>query len=195
MPEFTITSGFEDIDRAQVAQLYWQAFSAKLGRLLGPDARALAFFSQIITPEFALVARDTTGIVIGVAGFKTAKGALTEGSLRDITRHYGWFAALWKGPFLALLEREIEADTLLMDGICVDASARGLGVGTALLHAIKAEAKAQGLVHVRLDVIDINPRARALYSREGLVAGPPRHLGLLRHLFGFSTATPMTWTA
>jgi GNAT superfamily N-acetyltransferase len=195
MHAFTITTGFNDTDRAQVARLYWQAFSAKLGRILGPDARALAFFAQIITPDFALVARDTAGTVIGVAGFKTAKGALTGGGLRDIAQHYGWMGAMWKGPLLAMLERKIEADVLLMDGICVDASARGLGVGTALLHAIKAEALARDLIHVRLDVIDINPRARALYTREGFIAGPPQHLGPFRYLFGFSTATPMTWTA
>ena len=86
-------------------------------------------------------------------------------------------------------------DTLLMDGICVDSSERGLGVGTALLTAIKAEAVARGLAHVRLDVIDINPRARALYTREDFVAGTPQNNGPWRYLFGFSTSTPMTWTA
>ena len=86
-------------------------------------------------------------------------------------------------------------DTLIMDGICVDSSERGLGVGTELLTAIKAEAVARGLAHVRLDVIDINPRARALYTREGFVAGTPQNIGPWRYLFGFSTSTPMTWTA
>lgn len=195
MPEFTISAGFTDVERADVARLYWQAFSAKLGRILGPDARALPFFAQIISPDFAQIARAPSGQVIGVAGFKTAKGALTGGGMRDIAQQYGWLGALWKGPLLAVLERELEDDTLLMDGICVDASARGLGVGTALLHAIKAEAQVRGLTKVRLDVIDINPRARALYTREGFVAGAPQHLGPLRLFFGFSTSTPMTWTA
>ncbi len=194
MTAFTLSSGFSDVERSTVARLYWSAFSAKLGRILGPDPQALTFFAQIITPEFAITARDTTGTVIGVAGFKTSKGALTGGGLRDIAQHYGWLGALWRGPLLSLLERDLEEDTLLMDGICVDASARGLGVGTALLDAIKVEAAARDLRHVRLDVIDINPRARALYTREGFVAGPPQNLGPLRLLFGFSSSTPMTWT-
>lgn len=80
---------------------------------------------------------------------------------------------------MALLERDLAEDTLLMDGICVDSSARGLGIGTALLEAIKAEAKTRNLAQVRLDVIDINPRARALYEREGFVAGPVQRLGPL----------------
>lgn len=194
MTNFTLSAGFTDAERTTVATLYWAAFRAKLGRLLGPDARALAFFAQIITPEFAITARDASGTVIGVAGFKTSKGALTGGGLRDIAQHYGWLAALWKGPLLGMLERDLAQDTLLMDGICVDACARGLGVGTALLHAIKSEAATRGLRHVRLDVIDINPRARALYTREGFVAGTPQHIGPLRLLFGFSSSTPMIWT-
>jgi ribosomal protein S18 acetylase RimI-like enzyme len=129
-----------------------------------------------------------------VAGFKTSGGALTGGGIRDIAQHYGWIGAGWRGPLLGLLERKLAADTLLMDGICVATNARGLGVGTALLHAIKEEARARDLFHVRLDVIDINPRARALYEREGFVAGTPEHLGPLRLLFGFSSATPMTWS-
>jgi ribosomal protein S18 acetylase RimI-like enzyme len=194
MPEFTISASFTDAERRDVARLYWQAFSAKLGRILGPDARALAFFAQIISPDFALVARNAEGHVVAVAGFKTAEGALTAGGMRDIARHYGWPGALWKGPLLGLLERDLAPDTLLMDGICVDARARGLGVGTALLHAIKDEAQARGLRHVRLDVIDINSRARALYEREGFLAGDVQHLGPLRWLFGFASSTPMTWT-
>jgi ribosomal protein S18 acetylase RimI-like enzyme len=195
MSEFSISAGFSDAERADVARLYWQAFSAKLGRILGPDVRARTFFAQIISPEFALIARDPKGKVIGVAGFKTAKGALTAGGMRDIAQYYGWPGALWRGPLLGLLERDLEPDTLLMDGICVDAEARGLGVGTALLRAIKAEARVRSLAHVRLDVIDINPRARALYTREGFVAGDVQHIGPLRWLFGFSSATPMVWTA
>ena len=162
---------------------------------MGPDTRALAFFTQIISPEFALVARNQAGAVIGVAGFKTAKGALTSGGMRDIAQHYGWLGALWRGPLLALLERDLADEILLMDGICVDASARGFGVGTALLLAIKNHAQSSGLKSVRLDVIDINPRARALYARQGFVAGDTEDIGPLRYLFGFSKSTQMIWTA
>lgn len=195
MTDFTLSSGFTDADRTTVARLYWAAFCTKLGAILGPDARAQSFFAKIMSPEFAITARKANGAVIGVAGFKISKGALTGGDLHDIARHYSWVGALWRGPLLGLLERDLANDTLLMDGICVDSSERGLGVGTALLTAIKAEAVARGLAHVRLDVIDINPRARALYTREGFVAGTPQNIGPWRYLFGFSTSTPMTWTA
>jgi len=42
-----------------------------------------------------------------------------------------------------------------------------MGVGSALLDAVAREAQARGLKEVRLDVIDSNPRAKALYTRKG----------------------------
>ena len=81
-----------------------------------------------------------------------------------------------------------------MDGIFVSNRARGKGVGTALLDAVCAEAKARGYSEVRLDVIDTNPRARALYERQGFVATDTQHLGLLRHVFGFKSSETMVWS-
>ena len=66
MSKFTISAGFTDAERSEVARLYWQAFSAKLGKILGPDARTFALFTQIISPEFALIAHHPVGAAIGV---------------------------------------------------------------------------------------------------------------------------------
>jgi RimJ/RimL family protein N-acetyltransferase len=44
---------------------------------------------------------------------------------------------------------------------------------------------------VRLDVIDGNARARALYARFGFVAVKTERLGMLRHFFGFDASTTM----
>ena len=92
---------------------------------------------------------------------------------------------------MSLIERDLNDGTLLMDGISVDAIMRGQGVGTALLNAIKAEAIRRGATAVRLDVIDANPRARALYERQGFEAIGTDHLGPLRWIFGFRSSTKM----
>lgn len=186
-----ISSGFTDGERAQVAALYWQAFGQKLGRVMGPERRALAFIKDVLDPSHSLCARDEGGALLGVVGFKTYDSALVDGGWSDMTRHYGWFGSLWRVAVLALLERDTENQRFLMDGIFVADGARGQGVGTALLDAICAEAKARGYDEVRLDVIDSNPRARALYEREGFIAGDEQHLGPLKHVFGFASATTM----
>ena len=192
--DFTITRGFTSQERAQVAALYWEAFALKLHYVLGPQPQALAFIGKQLNPDFALIARGPDGAILGVAGFKTAEGALIGGGLRDLAQVYGWLSTLWRAPLLALVERDLAEGILLMDGICVSSQARGLGMGTALLRAIKDEATAQGLTSVRLDVIDTNPRARALYEREGFQEIGQENLGPLRHVFGFTSSAKMVWS-
>lgn len=183
--------GFADDERAQVAEMYWAAFGQKLGRVMGPERKALGFIEQVLDPTHAICARDKSGTLLGVVGFKTYRGALVGGSWRDMAQHYGQIGSLWRLGLMNLLERETENHRFLMDGIFVNGFAQGKGVGTALLNAVSTEARARNYTEIRLDVIDSNPRARALYEREGFVAGGVQHLGLLRHVFGFQSATTM----
>lgn len=187
-----ISNGFADSERGHVAKMYWAAFGQKLGRVMGPERRAVAFIQDVLDPTHAISARRQNGELLGVVGFKSYNSALVGGTWRDLARHYGWLGSAWRIGFLALLERDTDNDRFLMDGIFVSETARGMGVGTALLDAVCDEAKARNYSEVRLDVIDRNPRARALYEREGFVAGKVQNLGLLKHIFGFSTATTMT---
>ncbi|SDE84853.1 Acetyltransferase (GNAT) family protein [Celeribacter baekdonensis] len=183
--------GFPKDQRATVAALFWEAFKAKLGLLMRPEETALQFLTQVADPSHALSVLDDEGTLLGVAGFKTDTGSFVGGGLSDLAQAYGWLGALWRAVGLSLLERDLQPGVLTMDGIFVAPHARGLGIGTTLLQAIKTEAAAQGCHAVRLDVIDINPRARALYEREGFVAQKTKQIGPLRHLFGFQTATEM----
>ncbi|MFT7594652.1 MAG: ribosomal protein S18 acetylase RimI-like enzyme [Paracoccaceae bacterium] len=187
----TITPGFHEAERAQVAGLFWQAFGPKLGKVMRPEARALAFFETALNPEFALVARDAQGRLLGLAGFKTDQGGMAGGSLAQLAQVYGWVGAMWRGMVLSVLERKVQAGVFQMDGIFVDAAARGMGVGTALLQAVADAAAARGLEQVQLDVIDTNPRARALYERVGFRATSTEQTGPFKWVFGFDSATRM----
>jgi len=187
----SVSKGFAAGERAEVARLYWQAFGGKLGRVMGPEARALRFVEQVLSPSHALCARDGGGRLLGVVGFKTPDGALVGGGYPEMREVYGNWGALWRGTLLGLLEREVDNDRFLMDGLFVAQDARGRGVGTALLQAVTREARLRGYDDVRLDVIDSNPRARALYEREGFQAVGESHLGPLRLFFGFARTTTM----
>lgn len=187
----SVTEGFDSAERELVARLFWEAFAAKLWTVLAPEDKAIRFLAQVLQPRFALAARAPDGRLLGLAGIKTGAGGLVGGGLRDLAAVYGWPGALWRGALLSLFEREVSADSLLMDGIFVAADVRGRGVGTALLDAVKARARREGRRFVRLDVIDSNPRARALYEREGFVAVGETRLGPLRHVFGFRASIEM----
>ncbi len=158
---------------------------------MGPTDRALAFITDVLANDRAIAAVADDGTLLGVAGYKYAGRGFTDGSLRDIRRHYGLIGMCWRVPFLAMLERAEAPGTLQMDGICVSDAARGRGVGTALLEAIAAKRQALNCERVALHVIDINPRARALYTRLGYQPGKVEKIGPLRHLFGFQSATRM----
>ncbi len=171
--------------------MFWQAFSAKLGTILGPEEKAISFLKSTIMPTHAISAISQDGALLGVAGFKTQEGAFVGGGFEDVAKHYGTFNALWRTALLAPLERETKPDELLMDGIFVHQHARGNGVGSLLLEAIVDEAKKRNLSSVRLDVIDTNPRAKKLYESKGFKSVARSHTGIFKPLFGFSYATTM----
>jgi ribosomal protein S18 acetylase RimI-like enzyme len=187
----TVSLGLPPSLRDQAAVIYWQAFGGKLGRVMGPDARAHAFLARVMRADHALVARDEAGALLGLAGFKTPQGSFAGGSWTDMQAIYGLAGLAWRLPLLALLSREVDNDRFLLDGICVAPAARGLGVGSALMAAIEDEARARGYGYVRLDVIDTNWRARALYERLGYIGIKTAPLGPLRHVFGFDAAVTM----
>ncbi len=186
-----IAKGFQDGERAAIAALYWEAFGGKLGRVLGPARKALPFVAGVLSPEHAYCARTPDGTLLGVAGFKTAQGALVDADWPDMRRHYGLWGAGWRVLALALLERDLDNERFLLDGIFVDAAARGQGVGSRLIEALAGEARDRGYGAMRLDVITGNDRARALYERRGFAAVGEQKLGLFGPLFGFAAATTM----
>lgn len=190
---FKITKGFETDQKERVVGLFWEAFKDKLYLVMQPEEKALKFLYSVVDADHAICAVAPDGTVLGVVGFKTKAGSFIGGSLKDVCACYGFVGGIWRAATLVLLERSLQADTLLMDGIFVSPEARGCGIGTALLSAIKAEAKSRGCDNVRLDVIDINPRARALYQDQGFHPVSTSDLGPFRHVFGFQSATTMTY--
>lgn len=177
--------------RPAAARLYLEAFGAKLGPILGRGARAERFLEGVLRPGNALVALSEEGALLGLAGFHDEGGGFVGGGAAELRAAYGGFGAFWRGAALALFERAPGPGELLMDGIVVAPEARGAGVGGALIEAMAARAARRGLSFVRLDVVDSNPRARALYARRGFEAGEETGSPLLRPLFGFSRSLTM----
>ncbi len=187
----TLHHGLPDRLRAEAADLYWDAFGGKLARVMGPKPKAVAFLRKALREDHVISALSERGALLGLVGFKTHAGSFAGGEWADMREVYGRFGALWRAWLLSLLERDVENERFLLDGICVAEGARGQGVGTLLLKAVCDEARTRGHSGVRLDVIATNPRARALYERFGFVAVKTDHLGPLRHVFGFASSTTM----
>jgi ribosomal protein S18 acetylase RimI-like enzyme len=183
--------GLPDQLKPQAVRLYWQAFGGKLGRVMGPEARAHAFLMRVIRADHCICAVSDAGDLLGIAGFKSSSGSFAGGDAQDLRIIYGRVGAAWRGALLGLLQSDIDNDRFLIDGICVARDQRSRGVGSALVAALMDEAKARGYTAIRLEVIDTNIRARALYERLGFAAWRSDTLGPLRHVFGFSRAVTM----
>ena len=189
--DVTIFSGLHAHLRAPAAQLYWEAFGGKLGRVLGPDARALAFFERVIRTDLCLSAVDAAGTLVGIAGFKTPSGSFAGGTWADLREVYGAFGGRWRGLLLWALNSEVDNDRFLVDGICVARTHRSRGIGGQLLAALYREAAERGYPSIRLDVVAENRRARALYERQGFLPVRTINLGVVRYFFGFAASTTM----
>ncbi len=187
----TLQLGLPEPLRPEAARLYWQAFGGKLGAVMGPEPRALRFLTRVIRADQVISAISAEGRLLGIAGFKTPDGGFASGRAADLRAIYGVPGALWRRTLLGRLSDEVDNDRFLLDGLCVDAPARGRGLGAALLDAISAEARQRGFGQLRLDVIDTNWRAIALYRRLGFVEVGRQNIGLLRFVFGFSSALTM----
>lgn len=187
----TVAKGFPASQRAQAAALYWEAFGGKLGTVLGPENRALRFIAETLRPDHCFTATDPEGRLLGIAGFKSPEGAFVGNAPDGMRAVYGRIGAAWRGVALWMLSHEVDNHRFLVDGIAVTRSARGHGIGSALLRALCDEGRARGYGSIRLEVIDSNWRARALYERQGFMPLRTENLGLLRHVFGFAAATTM----
>lgn len=169
--------------------LYCEAFHEKLTPFLGARERAARFLSAGLTADRAFIALHDQRVV-GIAGFKVNGKGLYEPGFGPFIQEYGWTASA-RLVGLLLLERAEDTDVLLMDGIAVSSAVRGKGIGTRLLRAIEAHARALNKQAIRLDVIDTNPGARRLYERFGFEAIKTRGIGPLKHLFSFQASTEM----
>jgi ribosomal protein S18 acetylase RimI-like enzyme len=190
MNSVTITRSFTEDERVRVGFLYWEAFVRKLRSGFADEATGMAVVRAALRPENMLVARRG-GDVVGVCGFYDAGTGAADLTWSRLRRTLSIPAALRARLVLSLLSRTNRPGSLVLDGICVDSSARGLGIGTALLSAATDHARQAGARTVRLSVVDGNPRAHALYERRGFVPVDSGSLGLLSPVYGFDGYTTM----
>jgi ribosomal protein S18 acetylase RimI-like enzyme len=124
----------------------------------------------------------------------TVRRGVPEGAeqeVADALDTYGLFKGMPRLALLALLERTPAAHQLVMDGLAVAAEFRGRGIGSLLLSEACRIATAHHCDQIRLDVIDVNLRARSLYERHGFTAVRTEQTPYLRRLMGFSAVITM----
>lgn len=190
-PRVKILRGLPSEFFEQATSIYASSLHAKLVPLMGDVDRVVRVLAPALQPD-RCVSAMVGGQLAGLAGFWLDGRGLFEPPWRQFRTEYGPLRGTLRMLALAVLERSKDKTSLLMDGIAVDPGFRSMGLGSRLLEEIKQTARDHGKQRVRLDVIDTNPRAQALYERHGFVAGQPHSISWLRFVFSFRTITAMT---
>ena len=107
------------------------------------------------------------GRVLGVAAVADMDGQPLDLSPDQLVRESGPLLGRLRALIGRFLQSKAREGELELSFIAVAPNARGMGVGRALLDAVEARAHSAGLITVRLEVVDSNPRARSLYERHG----------------------------
>jgi GNAT superfamily N-acetyltransferase len=184
-----MSQGLQEHMRLDAARIYFEAFRQKLTPLLGAPTTAVPLLARNLDLSSALGAtRDAS--LLGLAGFHHAGRALVNWRCSAALAELGLLRAIKSYAIALLFTRYPRADELLLDGIAVDAAARGKGVGSQLMAATVDFARAHGYRAIRLDVVDTNPDARRLYERLGFVAVAAARYPFMRP-FGFTGVTSM----
>ncbi|WP_119697162.1 GNAT family N-acetyltransferase [Microbacterium halotolerans] len=184
MEKLQISVGFTEQERDRVGLLYWEAFRDKLRPAFTDDETGLRVVRSSMRADRILVAR-IEGEVAGVCGFHERGVGAVDLSWSSLRTHVSAWRAVRAVVVLSILERSEKNGRLVLDGICVDATRRGAGIGSALLDAAADYAQESGATAVHLSVIDRNPRAAALYRRRGFEPVGGGSLGILGYLYGF----------
>ncbi|ASJ73179.1 GNAT family N-acetyltransferase [Granulosicoccus antarcticus] len=189
-----ISVGTPEFVRYRAAQLYDVAFGSKLALAVPDEKQRIDMLAKGFVLEHSIAA-ITNGELVGLAGFPTPDGSLTSGiGYRSLLSDFGFLGGNRAALVFSVYDRESRKGELLMDGIVVDASCRGQGIGTQLFSSLIKLAIERGYSTIRLDVIDTNPAARRLYERLGFVATKTERFEFLRWLLGFGASTTMIYS-
>ena len=188
--DIVIEHGLPDDLRDQAVEIFEDAFGQKMRTVVRDAERRKRFMHASYVAQNCVVAhRD--GTLLGMTGL-SSRGEPFAGGLmgnswdpRPHRELLGWVGAAWAVWGSRLSSHRPKADELYVDGIAVAPDARGLGVGTRLLHETTAVARSLGKRFVRLDVIDTNPRAQALYERLGYRVTKVQSFGYKERWVGF----------
>lgn len=175
--------------RLAAGQVLWEAFSEKMLNVLGRRNPA-EVLARTMVPDHVMVAVEGTAHdshvrVLGVAAVADDDGLPLDLGKDQLVAEFGPLLGRLRAFAGMFLQSKARSGELELSFIAVAPDARGSGVGQVLLDAVEARARSAGMLAVRLEVVNNNPRARSLYERYGYRHARRVNLPFLKPIMGF----------
>ncbi|MDM8538111.1 GNAT family N-acetyltransferase [Desulfobacterales bacterium HSG17] len=152
--------------RASAIRLYFTALKEKLEPILGSDGRVIKALENNTVTDKCLVA-IFNGKLVGIMGIQTNKGGFLNPRFKTMVNIYGILGGIIRMGGLMILHHTTGTDELYIDGVAVAHEMRGKGIGSRLFDLLERSASKNKIRTISLEVIDTNPRAKALYEHLG----------------------------
>jgi GNAT superfamily N-acetyltransferase len=176
------------------ARIFYDAFPLKVERLMiFPRSReqGLRIIEASIVPPTTLGA-VADGELRGVCAYQDRDAPSMALTYRALRAEFGPWAAAWRaGMNLPDVWSNPALGTRRIEAVAVAGSARGKGVGSALLQEVEALARRDGMEALALEVVDTNPDAMRLYERLGFEPEGRVWMAPLTHAAGFDSFVNM----
>ncbi len=174
-----------------ISKILYKSFELKFKPILkkvGYD-EGLQIIKNTLIPTGGLLAREATSIIgVAILSTKSSPALFIEKSLKKRLGliSYQYF------KFIFHSDKILTDDTIKIELLAIKKGTRGKGYGSSLLKEIIRYSRTAKYKKILLDVVDTNPRAKALYKRVGFKTIKRHYSGVLTKSFGYNSHDSMS---
>ena len=178
--------------RIRTIEILYYAFEQKIRALIKSKEKALAIYNKSLKNDQVFYAL-LDGNVVGFIGMHYENKTFLEFKYRNLRKYFNPLQSYFIYRIYKLTSPKIKDDVLRIASIAVDKSVRSLGIGTQLINKVFGFAKNKGFKEVILEVVNTNPKAKALYERIGFKEKKIVRYYFLTRSAGFSSEYIMSY--
>lgn len=190
--DIEIADSINTSQRIRAIEILYCAFEQKIRALIKSKEKALAIYNESLKNDQVFYA-FLNGNVAGLIGLQYENKNFLEFKYKDLRKYFNPLHSFFIYKIYRLTSPKIKEDVLRIDSIAVDKSYRGMGIGTQLINKVFEFAKKRGFKEVILEVVDTNPRAKALYEKIGFKEKKIIRYYFLTRSAGFSSEYLMSY--
>ncbi len=190
-----IKFGVPKNQRETVAKMFHESFGDKYDLMFGDETKTVAFVSACLDDSKTIVALKDD-VAVGFSGLQHCGKSFIEDNAHEMVRVFGLasFKVMLIRSMFVFKRMGIDNNELLLEALAVSAKERNKGIGQKLLQFTIDYAKSKKFSHLKLDVINTNPKAKRLYERIGFVESKVQKIPYpFNVIMGFDSMSEMVY--